>query len=203
MHVVWCVVCVREGTHQFVFLELLLVQDVPGLEPEVNESEQRHNLGTLLRITHTQEWSNSPTVPQPLCSWPYSNTDGYPSLLPLTITLLPSPPTPPSPFTITPLTRGKLSFSARSCRQRTRLCVMQWRAYGSLSSMDTSLEGRQRGLQMVHHHAGIQHMLSNIGSTEGMSLIHLNLTCTTPHSSTSHLAPPPAAHPRASSFLSP
>lgn len=91
MHVVWCVVCVREGTHQFVFLELLLVQDVPGFEPEVNESEQRHNLGTLLRITHTQEWSNSPTVPQSLCSWPYSNTDGYSSLLPLTITLLPSP----------------------------------------------------------------------------------------------------------------
>ena len=46
------------------------------------------------------------------------------------------------PHPLTPLTRGKVSFSASSCRRRTRLCVMQWSAYGSLSSMDTSLEGQ-------------------------------------------------------------
>lgn len=55
------------------------------------------------------------------------------------------------PHPLTPLTRGKVSLSASSCRQRTRLCVMQWRAYGSLSNMDTSLGGRQSHQKGTHY----------------------------------------------------
>ena len=47
--------CAAVRTHQLILLKLLLVQDVPGLETKINKSKERHNLGTLLHTTDTQD----------------------------------------------------------------------------------------------------------------------------------------------------